>query len=110
MRSWNARVVDPGSGKVLERATIGIEGDRITNVAGATGDAPVGAIDLEGRAILPGFIDAHTHLASDTSRAPGLGHRPSCTARSRGRARSATFCSHGPAARSSRVVSRRCAT
>jgi imidazolonepropionase-like amidohydrolase len=76
MRLWNARVVDPGSGTVLERATIGIDGDRISDVAGATGDAPVGAIDLEGRAILPGFIDAHTHLASDTSRAPGFGPPP----------------------------------
>jgi imidazolonepropionase-like amidohydrolase len=73
LRLWNARAIDPASGTVLERATIVVEGDRITALAEARGDAPPGALDVGGRTVLPGLIDAHTHLLSDTSRAPGFG-------------------------------------
>ena len=34
---------------------------------------PTGAIDVGGRTVLPGLIDAHTHLSSDVSRSPGFG-------------------------------------
>src|SRR2546426_2818940 len=73
LRIWNARAVDPGSATILDRATIAVSGDRIVEIAEAAGDAPAGAIDVAGRTVLPGFIDAHTHLSSDTSRSPGFG-------------------------------------
>src|ERR1043166_2022219 len=73
LRIWNARVLDPASATVLERATVLVSGDRITEVAEATGDPPDGAVDVGGRTVLPGLIDAHTHLSSDTSRSPGFG-------------------------------------
>ncbi len=73
LRIWNARTVDPASGTVIEPATIQLAGGRIVEVAGARGDAPEGAIDVVGRTVLPGLIDAHTHLSSDVSRSPGFG-------------------------------------
>ena len=30
------------------------------------------AIDLDGRTLMPGLIDAHAHLSSDISRSPGF--------------------------------------
>jgi imidazolonepropionase-like amidohydrolase len=35
-----------------------------------------GAVDLEGRTVMPGLIDAHAHLSSDISRSPGFGPPP----------------------------------
>jgi imidazolonepropionase-like amidohydrolase len=73
LRIWGVRAIDPASGRVLERATIGIAGGRITDLDEVRGDAPLDAVELEGCAVLPGLVDAHTHLASDTSRSPGFG-------------------------------------
>jgi imidazolonepropionase-like amidohydrolase len=73
LRIWNVRAIDPGSGLVLEHATIAIEHGRITHVAEARGDLPQGAYDGRGRSLLPGLVDCHTHLASDMSRSPGFG-------------------------------------
>ena len=42
----------------------------------AVGDPPDGAHDLGGATVLPGLIDAHAHVASDTSRSPGFGPPP----------------------------------
>jgi imidazolonepropionase-like amidohydrolase len=72
-RIWNVRAIDPGSGVVLEPATVAVDGGRITEVADARGDAPEGAYDGRGRSLVPALIDCHTHLISDTSRAPGFG-------------------------------------
>jgi imidazolonepropionase-like amidohydrolase len=47
----------------------------ITEVAEAQGDPPDGAVDLEGRTLMPGLIDAHVHVTSDVSRSPGFGPR-----------------------------------
>lgn len=76
LRLWNARLVDPDTGRVVERGTLAIEGDRITEVADATGDPPIDAIDVAGRTVLPGLIDVHLHVTSDTSRSPGFGPPP----------------------------------
>ena len=72
---WGARVID-GRGNVLDHGAVIVSGDRITQVGGVTGDRPpVGAIDLRGRTLLPGLIDAHVHLSSDVDRSPGFGPR-----------------------------------
>jgi imidazolonepropionase-like amidohydrolase len=56
-----------GDGTQLASPVVVIDGDRITAVGSASEvTVPRGAtiIDLAGHTLLPGFIDAHTHLAS----------------------------------------------
>jgi imidazolonepropionase-like amidohydrolase len=73
---WGARVID-GRGNVQDRASVVVQGDRITEIAPVTGDRPpAGVIDLRGRTLLPGLIDAHVHLSSDVARSPGFGPPP----------------------------------
>ncbi len=43
---------------------------------GPDGLGPEGALDLQGRTLMPGLIDAHAHLSSDVFRAPGFGPPP----------------------------------
>lgn len=60
--------LDVKTGKTLANQTIVIEGDKIVSVGNASG-APAGAtvIDLPNSTVLPGLIDAHTHLTFDQS-------------------------------------------
>ena len=60
----NASVVNVRTGAVQRRATVVLRGGRIDSVS--TGAAPAGAqvIDLNGRYLVPGLIDAHVHIAS----------------------------------------------
>ena len=61
-------VLDVKSGKLLTDQTIVIEDGRIVSVgAAAQAKAPAGAmvIDLPNATVLPGLIDAHTHLTMD---------------------------------------------
>jgi imidazolonepropionase len=55
---------DPAAPAVHD-AAIAIEGDRVV-WAGPRGSSPEGVagprLDVEGRAVIPGFVDAHTHL------------------------------------------------
>ena len=70
----NARVID-GTGRApLERASVLVEDERIVEVS--EGSSPEGALDLEGRTLMPGLIDAHAHLSSDVFRSPGFGPPP----------------------------------
>src|SRR6185503_5369319 len=60
----NANVVDVRTGKVNAGATVVLREGRIESVG--TGPAPTGikVLDLRGRHLLPGLIDAHTHLSN----------------------------------------------
>lgn len=60
-----ARLFDAGTGRLIDRPVVTIRGDRIDSLAsGGRVSTPTGAkvIDLGDATILPGFIDAHTHL------------------------------------------------
>jgi imidazolonepropionase-like amidohydrolase len=58
-----ARLLDVETGRILAPGEVLVEGERIA-AAGASVAHPAGAevIDLGGRTLLPGLIDAHVHL------------------------------------------------
>lgn len=64
-------LLDVKTGKILDNALVTIKGDRIVSVA--TGAAPGGAnvIELPNATLLPGFIDAHTHITFE----PNFGYQ-----------------------------------
>jgi len=65
-----ARLFDAETGRLIEHPLVVIRGDRIESVTGgARVSTPAGArvIDLGDATILPGFIDAHTHLTMNAS-------------------------------------------
>jgi imidazolonepropionase-like amidohydrolase len=72
------RLLDVKSGKMLTSQAIVIEGDKIVSV-GPANEAKAGAdvttVDLSQATVLPGLIDAHTHLTFDVGAVgyPGLG-------------------------------------
>ena len=70
----DARVV-VGDGRVLEKASVLVEGERIVKVAAKNGALPKAAerISLEGFTLMPGFIDAHIHICMDGSADPITG-------------------------------------
>lgn len=72
---WGARLLDD-RGVQHERGVVRIDGDRIAAVDHAEGGTPpAGSVDLRGRTVLPGLIDAHVHLSGDGVRQPGFGPR-----------------------------------
>jgi imidazolonepropionase-like amidohydrolase len=73
---WDARLVDLETGSTTERRVITIERDRIAAIGDIDGSPPDGARDLSGATVIPGLIDAHAHMLSDTSRSPGFGPPP----------------------------------
>ena len=62
-----ARMLDVSSGRLLANAVVLVHGERIVGVNPTT--IPTGArtMDLGDVTLLPGFIDLHTHLASEIS-------------------------------------------
>jgi imidazolonepropionase-like amidohydrolase len=65
------RMLDVKTGKTLTGQTIAIQGDKIASV-GADAQVPAGAtvIELPNATVLPGLIDAHTHITF----APNFGY------------------------------------
>ena len=61
-----------GDGRILEHATVLVEGERITKVTDGNAAIPNDArkISLAGRTLLPGFIDCHVHFCLDGSPDP----------------------------------------
>ncbi|HEX6164843.1 MAG TPA: amidohydrolase family protein [Vicinamibacterales bacterium] len=59
----NANVVDVRTGTIARNATVRMRGGRIESIDAA---APAGfrTIDLRGRYVIPGLIDAHVHIES----------------------------------------------
>jgi imidazolonepropionase-like amidohydrolase len=59
------RVID-GTGKVMENGTVIITGDKITAVGPSSTTVPAGAtrIDVRGKTLLPGLINAHGHVGN----------------------------------------------
>jgi imidazolonepropionase-like amidohydrolase len=65
---WNARILER-----REPGFVAVSGGRIAEFGTAAGDPSPGAVDVGGRTLLPGLIDAHVHLSSDVQRSPGFG-------------------------------------
>src|SRR6202522_365594 len=61
-------LLDVKTGRTLSNQTIVIQGDKITSI-GADAQIPAGAqvVDLSNATVLPGLIDAHTHLTMTTN-------------------------------------------
>jgi imidazolonepropionase-like amidohydrolase len=60
-----ARMLDVTAGKIVQNPFIVVTGDRITSIAGSTAPAGARVIDLGDVTLLPGLIDAHTHVTSN---------------------------------------------
>jgi imidazolonepropionase-like amidohydrolase len=60
----NATVIDGMAAEPLRGATVVVRDGKIERIAAGRVDVPTGAtvLDLKGRWLLPGFIDAHAHL------------------------------------------------
>jgi imidazolonepropionase-like amidohydrolase len=71
---WDARLIDGCGGPPIDHAVVRVEGGRIEAIETVDGrTAPRTALDVAGRTLLPGLIDAHTHVMSETERSPGFG-------------------------------------
>lgn len=62
-----AHLVDPASGRRVDHVVVVVQGDSVVRVD-TTGRVPNGAdiIDLGDATLLPGLIDVHTHLSSES--------------------------------------------
>ena len=63
----NANVVDVETGEITPNAVIVVDDGKITSIG--TGSPPANAdrvIDLEGKYVTPGLMDAHVHIASES--------------------------------------------
>jgi imidazolonepropionase-like amidohydrolase len=66
-------LLDVKAGRTLDNVTITVQGDKIITVGPSAGAMPAGvnSIELRNATLLPGLIDAHTHLTSD----PNFGYQ-----------------------------------
>jgi imidazolonepropionase-like amidohydrolase len=58
----NARILD-GKGGVIERGSVVVRAGTIVSVGSGAAPSGVQRIDAQGRTVMPGFIDAHRHIA-----------------------------------------------
>jgi imidazolonepropionase-like amidohydrolase len=69
---WDARLLGDDRPVAIEVAD-----GRIVTIDRTPGEVPPpGALHLGGATVLPGLIDVHTHVVSDTERSPGFGAPP----------------------------------
>jgi imidazolonepropionase-like amidohydrolase len=69
---WDARLM--GDDRLV---AIEVADGRIVTIDRTPGEVPPpGALPLGGATVLPGLIDVHTHVVSDTERSPGFGAPP----------------------------------
>ena len=62
------QLVDVKAGHVLKEMTIEVEGNKITNIAkGYASPGSSRIIDLKNKTVMPGLIDSHVHLESETN-------------------------------------------
>jgi imidazolonepropionase-like amidohydrolase len=73
----NARVLDAAAGTLCEPGSVLVEGDRIVEVSAGTLRSPnAERVDLAGRTLMPGLIDAHVHCAITTMNLAAMTSRP----------------------------------
>jgi imidazolonepropionase-like amidohydrolase len=60
-----ARMLDVTTGRLVSNVSVVVEGDRITAVNPSSVPAGARIIELGDVTLLPGFIDAHTHLSGE---------------------------------------------
>lgn len=60
-----ARMLDVESGRVVQNARVVVEGDRISAVNPSSVPSDARVVDLGDVTLMPGFIDAHTHLGGE---------------------------------------------
>ena len=58
----NGNVVDPRDGRVTARATVIVRDGKIESVGAAAAPAGAQVLDLAGKYLVPGLIDAHVHI------------------------------------------------
>jgi len=73
----NAALLDVDAGRLLPGRQVLVEGDRITAIAsGPIATEHARRIDLAGRTLMPGLIDAHVHVAITTMNLAAMAERP----------------------------------
>lgn len=74
---WDARLIDGRGAQPHDHVAVRADDGLIVSIEDIGGrPAPEDAVDIGGRTLLPGLIDAHAHVTSDLERSPGFGPPP----------------------------------